>query len=100
MIVRSVTPSLFGVDIRISSNKIKYIQSLQDQITIILGNAVFALGDDSIEEIVVKKALENDISLSIAESCTGGLIGHRITQISGSSKILREVLLCIQTHPK
>ena len=82
-------PSSFGVDIRISSNKIKYIQSLQDQITTILGNAVFALGDDSIEEIVVKKALENDISLSIAESCTGGLIGHRITQISGSSKIFK-----------
>ncbi|GIR89246.1 MAG: putative competence-damage inducible protein [Candidatus Neomarinimicrobiota bacterium] len=82
-------PSLFGVDIRISSNKIKYMESLQDQLTKILGNAVFALGDDSIEEIVVNKALENDISLSIAESCTGGLIGHRITQISGSSKIFK-----------
>ena len=80
-------PSLFGVDIRISSNKIKYMESLQDELTTILGNAVFALGNDSIEEIVVKNALENDISLSIAESCTGGLIGHRITQISGSSKI-------------
>ena len=80
-------PSLFGVDIRISSNKIKYMESLQDELTTILGNAVFALGNDSIEEIVVKNAIENDISLSIAESCTGGLIGHRITQISGSSKI-------------
>ena len=82
-------PSLFGVDIRISSSKIKYVEFLQDQLTTILGNAVFALGDDSIEEIVVKNALENDISLSIAESCTGGLIGHRITQISGSSKIYK-----------
>ena len=82
-------PSLFGVDIRISSNKINYIQSLQNQLTAILGDAVFALGDDSIEQIVVNKALENDISLSIAESCTGGLIGHRITQVPGSSKIFR-----------
>ena len=82
-------PSLFGVDIRISSNKIKYIQSSQDQITTILGNAVYATDDDSMEQIVVNKALENDISLSIAESCTGGLIGHRITQISGSSKIFK-----------
>ena len=82
-------PSLFGVDIRISSNRIKYIQSLQDQITTILGNAVYATDDDSMEQIVVNKALENDISLSIAESCTGGLIGHRITQISGSSKIFK-----------
>ena len=82
-------PSSFGVDIRISSNKMKYMESLQDQLTTVLGNAVFAFGDDSIEEIVVKNALENDISLSIAESCTGGLIGHRITQISGSSKIFK-----------
>ncbi|MEL1236984.1 MAG: molybdopterin-binding protein, partial [Candidatus Neomarinimicrobiota bacterium] len=70
-------PSLFGVDIRISSNKIKYMQSLKDQLTTILGDAVFAIGDDSMEQIVVSKALENNISLSIAESCTGGLIGHR-----------------------
>ena len=35
--------------------------------------------------------MENDISLSIAESCTGGLIGHRITQISGSSKIFKGI---------
>ena len=65
------------------------MDSLQNQLTTILGNAVFAIGDDSLEEIVVKNALENDISLSIAESCTGGLIGHRITQISGSSKIFK-----------
>ena len=93
-------PSLFGVDIRISSNKIKYMESLQDQLTTILGNAVFAFGDDSIEEIVVKNALENDISLSIAESCTGGLIGHRITQISGSSKIFKGSIVVYSNSSK
>ena len=93
-------PSLFGVDIRISSNKIKYMESLQDQLTTILGNAVFAFGDDSIEEIVVKNALENDISLSIAESCTGGLVGHRITQISGSSKIFKGSIVVYSNSSK
>mgnify|MGYP001281788232 CR=1 FL=1 len=93
-------PSSFGVDIRISSKKMKYMESLQDQLTTILGNAVFAFGDDSIEEIVVKNALENDISLSIAESCTGGLIGHRITQISGSSKIFKGSIVVYSNSSK
>ena len=87
-------PSLFGVDIRISEQK--NIFNLYKIKLPILGNAVFALGDDSIEEIVVKKALENDISLSIAESCTGGLIGHRITRFLAAQKFLWEVLLFIQ----
>ena len=93
-------PSVFGVDVRISSMKESYLQSLQDQITQSLGKAVFAVGNDSMEEVVVKKALENEISLSIAESCTGGLIGHRITQVSGSSKIFKGSMVVYSNSSK
>ena len=40
---------------------------------------------NSFVKILTKKKLK----ISFAESCTGGLIGHRITQISGSSKIFK-----------
>ena len=36
---------------------------------------------------VVKKLIHNNISTSLAESCTGGLLSSKITSISGVSKI-------------
>ena len=40
---------------------------------------------DNIENLVGNELRERGWRLAIAESCTGGLIGHRITNISGSS---------------
>ena len=39
------------------------------------------------EQVVVDLAIEKNKKIAIAESCTGGLIGHRITQVAGSSKV-------------
>ena len=40
-----------------------------------------------LEEIVVTKLSENNLVLACAESCTGGLIAKRITDVSGSSSV-------------
>lgn len=40
---------------------------------------------ESIETIVGKLLTERSLTLAVAESCTGGLLGHRITNVSGSS---------------
>jgi nicotinamide-nucleotide amidase len=47
---------------------------------------VYAEGEASMEEVVAKLFTEKNLTLAIAESCTGGLIGHRITNVAGSSK--------------
>jgi PncC family amidohydrolase len=39
-----------------------------------------------IEEIIGKFLLQNGLSIATAESCTGGLIANRITDIPGSSE--------------
>lgn len=46
---------------------------------------VLALEDLTISEILGRKLLENELTVSAAESCTGGNVAHRITQQSGSS---------------
>lgn len=50
-----------------------------------LGIAVFSQNGELMEEIVGKLLKEKGKTLSVAESCTGGLIGERLTDVSGAS---------------
>lgn len=50
-----------------------------------LGTHVYSEGDATLEEVVGKLLMEKQETLALAESCTGGLISHRITRIAGSS---------------
>ena len=52
--------------------------------------------EKKILNILVKKKLK----LSVAESCTGGLIGHRLTQVSGSSNYFLEGLITYSNESK
>ena len=54
----------------------------------ILGNYVFGIDDQRIEEVIVTMFTERKHKLAIAESCTGGLISHRITNVPGASAVL------------
>jgi nicotinamide-nucleotide amidase len=50
-----------------------------------LGGAIYAEGDKKMEEVVGELLTERKLKLATAESCTGGLIGSRITDVPGSS---------------
>jgi len=60
-----------------------------DELQHILGKFLVGQGDLSIEEILVKKLTENHLTLSTAESCTGGKIAHQITSIPGASNVFK-----------
>lgn len=50
-----------------------------------LGCALIAEGEVTMEEVVGQLLRQKGLSLAAAESCSGGLIGHRITNVPGSS---------------
>ena len=50
-----------------------------------LGEHVFGRDNQTLEQVVVESLIERNLTLSIAESCTGGLIANRITDVPGSS---------------
>ncbi|MGH7394823.1 MAG: competence/damage-inducible protein A [Candidatus Methylomirabilales bacterium] len=50
-----------------------------------LGDIVFGRDEESLEVIVGRLLLARRLTLAVAESCTGGLVGHRITNVPGSS---------------
>jgi nicotinamide-nucleotide amidase len=53
-----------------------------------LGSAVYATGEDPMEAVIGRLLLERKRTLAIAESCTGGLISDRLTDIPDSSRYL------------
>jgi nicotinamide-nucleotide amidase len=53
-----------------------------------LGTAIFTEGDDLLETVVIRLLTEQQSTLALAESCTGGLISHRLTNIPGASQAL------------
>lgn len=85
-------PSYFGVNLRISVMG-RASAEVEQQVTaaekIILAKAgkyVYGYNDDSMEEVVGRKLKEMKATLALAESCTGGLLAHRLTNVSGSSE--------------
>lgn len=50
-----------------------------------IGKYVYGGEDDRLEAVIGSMLLERGLTLSVAESCTGGLIGDRLTDVAGSS---------------
>ena len=61
------------------------IDEMDAKLTSILGNSVFGRDGETLEKVVVSALVERGLRLAVAESCTGGMIGSRITDVSGSS---------------
>ncbi len=51
-----------------------------------LGPVVYTRGEDTMEAVVGRMLAERGLTLAVAESCTGGLLGARITAVAGSSR--------------
>ena len=52
------------------------------------------------EGVVGRALAEKKLTVALAESCTGGLIGHRLTQIPGSSAYVDRGIVCYSNQAK
>ena len=65
-----------------------------------IADHIYGEGDATMEEVVGKLFSEKKIKLAVAESCTGGLIGHRLTNIPGSSRFFEGDLVTYSNSMK
>ena len=62
------------------------VEELAEKIEDELGDAIFSRKGETIEQIVSYLLQMRSMTLSVAESCTGGLLAERITSLGGSSR--------------
>jgi nicotinamide-nucleotide amidase len=75
------------VEVRIISHLKSTADEAEKRIRAALGNHIYGIGGDRLEEVVVKMLTAARKTIAVAESCTGGAIANRITNISGSSEV-------------
>ncbi len=84
-------PSLGEVKLRLTSfgadeHKLKTeIETLAEKIIPFAGEYIYGYGDEPLEVAIGKTLRERKLTISVAESCTGGYLSHLITSVPGSS---------------
>jgi nicotinamide-nucleotide amidase len=58
---------------------------MESRVVAVLGEDCYGRDGETLEQVVGRRLHERQLTLATAESCTGGLIGHRLTNVAGSS---------------
>ncbi len=89
-------PSLLGVRIRFtatgkdSKETTAQLDAAEKLLREKIDHHIFAVDDETLEGNIGDLLKKKKWTLAVAESCTGGLIGHRLTNVSGSSEYFLE----------
>jgi nicotinamide-nucleotide amidase len=79
-----------AVDVRLTAsgmNAAATVRSGEAIVQDILAANIYGWDDDEMENVVVAGLRQRKQTLALAESCTGGLMAHRITNVPGSSEV-------------
>ena len=79
-------PHYTGVSFRIRQlDTTKDLQKVKNEFLKAMKPYAYGIDDDSLEIVLAKKLITKKLTIATAESCTGGLIGKRLTDAPGSS---------------
>ncbi|MGA2278774.1 MAG: competence/damage-inducible protein A [Verrucomicrobiota bacterium] len=78
------------VDVRLlarGGNGKKIVRAAEAVVQKILGAQIYGFDDEEMETVVVRLLTERKKTLALAESCTGGCLAHRVTNVPGASAV-------------
>jgi nicotinamide-nucleotide amidase len=76
------------------------LQKAQDEVATRVRDYIFAYGEETLEGVIAGLLIEKKLTIAVAESCTGGMITDRLTDISGSSNYLERGLITYSNAAK
>ena len=92
----------FGIIVRLQSklsNK-NIVEKIVEKIYNRVGDNIFGEDSDRLETLIIKRLKEEKKTLSVAESCTGGLLADSFVNVSGASEVFMEGIVTYSNDAK
>jgi nicotinamide-nucleotide amidase len=91
------------VDVRLAARgpgAKKLVGEAESVVRDLIGDNIFGQGDDQLEAVIVRLLTERKKTLALAESCTGGYLANRVTNVPGASAVLLAGLVTYSNEAK
>ncbi len=88
-------PNVDGVDLRVTVRNLApaeadaLLEHAAARLYGALGSAIYGEGDADLAAVVLDQCRARGLAIAVAESCTGGMLGERLTAVPGSSDVVR-----------
>lgn len=78
----------------------KVLDEITSRMALALGEHLYSLHGEALEEVVARVLTENRATIAVAESCTGGMLAERLTNVPGSSTYFLGGVVCYSNDLK
>jgi nicotinamide-nucleotide amidase len=78
----------------------KLLDEIVSRMALALGEHIYSTTGETLEEVVARELLENRATIAVAESCTGGMLAERLTNVPGSSTYFLGGVVCYSNDLK
>ncbi len=89
-----------SIELHLQGTTTAHIATRERELLEIFGDRIYGFDDDTLEAVVGRLLAERNATLATAESCTGGLVGSRITDVPGSSRYYMGGGVCYEAKAK
>lgn len=96
----SICASRMEIEVTIRAPSADRSQALADALATALGEAVYVRDDRRLEQVVVDELIERSLTVTFAESCTGGLLAGRLVNVDGVSGVLQGAIVAYSDAAK
>jgi nicotinamide-nucleotide amidase len=99
-------PSPTGVRLRITLHDTnaetagRRLRVVEEKIRAKVGQYIYGTGEEELEDVLGRILAERKLTIAVAESCTGGLIANKLTDVSGSSRYVERALVTYSNRSK
>jgi nicotinamide-nucleotide amidase len=78
----------------------KLLDEMSERMALALGEYLYSVRGETLEEVVARTLTENRATIAAAESCTGGMVAERLTNVPGSSAYFVGGVVCYSNEMK